>query len=44
MKAMPLVGSSKLERLDEAIAALDVKLEHVEWYELYVASKQKVLR
>lgn len=44
MKAMPLVGSSKLERLDEAIAALDVKLEHSEWYELYTASKQKVLR
>ena len=42
--AMPLAGSSRLERLDSAIAALDVEFEHSEWYELYVASKQKILR
>lgn len=44
VQAMPLVGSGKIERLDEAIKALDVKLKHVEWYELYVASGQKILR
>ena len=41
--AMPLVGSSKLDRLDRAIRALDVKLEHYEWYQIYVASGQQVL-
>lgn len=44
IKAMPLVGSGKLSRLDDAVAALDVKLDHVEWYKLFVASGQKVLR
>ena len=42
--AMPLSGSNKLARLDLAIKALDVKLEHYEWYEIYVASGQQVLR
>ncbi len=42
--AMPLAGSSRLARLDNAIAALKVELEHAEWYELYVASGQKTLR
>lgn len=42
--ALPLSGSNKLERLDKAVAALDVKLAHHEWYEIYVASGQQVLR
>ena len=42
--AVPLSGSNKLERLDLAVKALDVKLEHYEWYEIYVASGQQVLR
>lgn len=42
--AVPLSGSNKLERLDLALKALDVKLEHHEWYEIYVASGQQVLR
>ncbi len=42
--ALPLVGSNKLHRLDHAIAALDVKLEHWEWYEIYTASGEKMLR
>lgn len=42
--AVPLSGSNKLERLDLAIKALDVKLKHHEWYEIYVASGQQVLR
>lgn len=42
--AMPISGSNKLSRLDLAIKALDVKLTHPEWYEIYTASGQKVLR
>lgn len=42
--AIPLSGSNKLSRLELAIKALDVKLEHYEWYEIYVASGQQVLR
>jgi predicted oxidoreductase len=42
--AVPISGSNKLERLDLAIKALDVELEHYEWYEIYVASGQQVLR
>jgi len=42
--AMPIVGSSNLNRLDLAIKACDVKLEHFEWYEIYTASQQQVLR
>ncbi|WP_352399831.1 aldo/keto reductase [Anaerotignum sp.] len=44
VKAMPIVGSSKLSRLDHAIKALDVKLERWEWYEIYTASGEKRLR
>jgi len=44
VKAIPIVGSSKIERLDDAIKALDVKLAHYEWYEIYTASQQQVLR
>lgn len=42
--AVPLSGSNKLSRLDQAIAALEVTLAHHEWYEIYVASGQQVLR
>lgn len=42
--AVPISGSSKLERLDEAIKALDVQLEHYEWYEIYAASGQQQIR
>lgn len=42
--AIPLVGSQKLDRLDLAIKALDVKLEQSEWFELYSASGQQVIR
>ncbi len=42
--AMPLVGSRKLSRLDQAIQALDVKLEQYEWFELYSASGQQQIR
>lgn len=42
--AVPLSGSNKLARLDLALKALDVQLEHYEWYEIYVASGQQQLR
>ena len=42
--AMPLVGSSKLTRLDEAIAALDVELSQEDWFKIYRASGQMVVR
>ena len=42
--ALPIVGSSKIERLEAAIKALEVQLEHHEWYEIYVASGMQVLR
>lgn len=42
--ALPLNGSSKLERLDSAIAATEVELEHYEWYEIYAASGQQQIR
>lgn len=42
--AAPISGSNKLERLDLALRALDVKLEHYEWYEIYTASGTQVLR
>ncbi len=42
--AMPLVGSSKLSRLDLAIQALDVQLERYEWFEIYSASGQMQIR
>ena len=41
--AMPISGSNKLARLDLAVRALEVKLEHYEWYEIYAASGQQVL-
>lgn len=42
--ALPISGSNKLSRLDLAIQALDVKLERWEWYEIYTASGQRILR
>lgn len=42
--AMPISGSQKLERLDNAIKALKVELDHSEWYEIHCASGNRVLR
>ncbi len=42
--AVPISGSNKLARLDLAVKALEVKLERYEWYEIYAASGQQVLR
>ncbi len=42
--AMPISGSSKLERLDLASKAENVKFDHHEWYEIYAASGQQTIR
>ena len=42
--AIPLSGSKNLSRLDLAIRAIDVKLERYEWFEIYSASGQQVIR
>lgn len=42
--AVPIVGSSRIDRLQQAVDAVDVQLAHYEWYEIYTASQQKVLR
>lgn len=43
-KPLPISGSSKLERLDQAIAALTIRLDHSEWFEIYAASGQQEIR
>lgn len=42
--ALPLVGSHKLERLEEAISALDLRLNREDWYRIYTASGQQKIR
>lgn len=42
--AVPISGSNKLSRLDLALKAQTIKLEHSEWYEIYTASGQQILR
>lgn len=44
VQAMPIVGSRKVERIESAVKAMDVKLEHYEWYEIYAASGQQQIR
>lgn len=43
-KPLPISGSNKLDRLDRAINGLEIQLEHSQWYDIYVASGQQVLR
>lgn len=43
-RALPVCGSNRLDRLDEALTGLEVKLDHGDWYRIYTASGQKVLR
>lgn len=44
VKAMPISGSGNIERLKNAIKAFDVNLTHEEWYEIYLASGENILR
>ena len=41
--AVPISASNRLDRLDTAIKALDIRLEHYEWYEIYKASGQQAI-
>lgn len=38
---MPIVGSQNLERIKLAVDALELKLEHYEWFQIYAASGQQ---
>ena len=38
-KVMPIVGSSKIERVDEAVKATKISLTDQEWFDIYVASR-----
>lgn len=42
--ALPLVGSNKIDRLHEAISALDINIELEDWYSIYTASGQQKIR
>ena len=42
--AMPIVGSSKLPRVEQAVKALEVCLKRWEWYEIYTADGAGKLR
>lgn len=44
MRALPISGSTKIARLKQAVRALDVRLTQEEWFEIYLASKENVLR
>lgn len=37
-KIFPLLGSSKIERYESAIKALDLRLDHEQWYRIWEAS------
>lgn len=44
VRMMPICGSGKIERVKNAVQALDVELKHEDWYKIYVASKDQELR
>jgi len=44
VKGMVISGSQKIERLRNAVEALSIKLDREEWYAIYLASGQQVLR
>lgn len=44
VKAMPISGSSQIERLKHAVNALEIKLDREDWYKIYIASGDKWLR
>ena len=43
-KGLSISGSGKIERLKNAVRALDVELSLEEWYEIYTASQEQELR
>lgn len=44
VKAAIISGSQKIERLQNCVNALQIKLEREDWFEIYLASGQQVLR
>lgn len=36
---LPIIGSGKIERVESAVAALDIKLTREQWFRVWVASK-----
>lgn len=42
-KIIPIVGSGKIERLTHAVRALDLKLNRVQWYEIYNTARGEEL-
>lgn len=44
VKGMVISGTQKISRLQNAINALQINLEHEEWYEIYCASGEQILR
>ena len=44
VKGLVISGSQKIPRLQNAIAGLSIKLSLEEWYDIYLASGQQVLR
>lgn len=44
VKGIAISGSSKIERLKNAIKGCDIDLSLEDWYRIYIASGQKVLR
>lgn len=44
VKGMVISGTQKISRLQNAINALQINLELEEWYEIYLASGQQILR
>ena len=37
-KIMPVLGTHRLERIDEAISGLNIELTQQEWFDVYTAS------
>ncbi len=44
VKAAVISGSQKIERLQNCVNALQINLEREDWFEIYLASAQQVLR
>jgi len=44
VKGMVISGSQKIDRLKNAVDALSLKLDLEEWYEIYLASGEQILR
>jgi predicted oxidoreductase len=43
VKALPIAGSGKIERLSRAVDSLNIKLSREQWFEIFVASQGKAL-